>query len=328
MSEYSIALIGNPNSGKTTLFNDLTGAHQRVGNWPGVTVEKKSGQFSLDDAYIQLVDLPGIYSLEQEYLGVDEQIARNFLQDGDIDLVVNIVDANNLQRNLVLTQQLLEGDTPVIVALNMIDVAEEHGFHVDAQELSKRLKVPVIPLVAATGEGIGPLKLCMAEQVINDIRLPAMQSSFSGSTSDKLVRRYHQAEVITNGVVQVTPVVHNLTETIDNWVLNRWLGVPFFLLMMYLIFTVAINVGAVFIDFFDILFGVVFVDMTRSLLESVGMPTVVVVLLADGLGGGIQLVATFIPVIGFLFLCLSLLEDSGYMSRAAFVVDRLMSKIG
>jgi len=328
MSEYSIALIGNPNSGKTTLFNDLTGAHQRVGNWPGVTVEKKSGQFSLDDAQIQLVDLPGIYSLEQEYLGVDEQIARNFLQEGDIDLVVNIVDANNLQRNLVLTQQLLEGDTPVIVALNMIDVAEEHGIHVDAQELSKRLKVPVIPLIAATGEGIAPLKLSMAEQVINDIKLPAMQSNSSGSTSDKLVRRYHQSEALTDGVVQVTPVVHNLSETIDNWVLNRWLGVPFFLLMMYLIFTVAINVGAVFIDFFDILFGAVFVDMTRWLLEAVSMPTVVIVLLADGLGGGIQLVATFIPVIGSLFLCLSLLEDSGYMSRAAFVVDRLMSKIG
>jgi ferrous iron transport protein B len=328
MSEYSIALIGNPNSGKTTLFNDLTGAHQRVGNWPGVTVEKKSGQFSLDDAQIELVDLPGIYSLEQEYLGVDEQIARNFLQEGDTDLVINIVDANNLQRNLVLTQQLLEGDTPVVVALNMIDVAEEHGVHVDVQELSKRLKVPVIPVIAATGDGIVPLKLCLAEQVLSDIKLPAMPSNSSGSTSDKLVRRYHQSEVLTDGVVQLTPVVHNLTETIDNWVLNRWLGVPFFLLMMYLIFTIAINVGAVFIDFFDILFGAIFVDMTRSLLESLSMPTVVIVLLADGIGGGIQLVATFIPVIGSLFLCLSLLEDSGYMSRAAFVVDRLMSRIG
>lgn len=328
MSEFSIALIGNPNSGKTTLFNDLTGAHQRVGNWPGVTVEKKSGQFSLGDAHIQLVDLPGIYSLEQEFLGVDEQIARDYLRDGDIDVVVNIVDANNLQRNLILTQQLLEGDVPVIVALNMIDVAQEHGVQVDAGELSKRLKVPVVPLIASTGEGVALLKQSISEQAPIDVERAVKQPSIAGSTSDKLVRRYHQSEVLTHGVVQVTPVAHNLTETIDGWVLNRWLGVPFFLLMMYLMFTVAINFGAVFIDFFDILFGAIFVDITRWLLEAAGMPTVVIVLLADGLGGGIQLVATFIPVIGFLFLCLSLLEDSGYMSRAAFVVDRLMSKIG
>ena len=126
----------------------------------------------------------------------------------------------------------------------------------------------------------------------------------------------------------MTPVEHSLTEQIDRWVLNRWLGIPFFLFMMYAMFTVAISFGAVFIDFFDILFGVVFVDSSRWLLTWSGFPEWLVVLLADGLGSGIQLVATFIPVIGFLFLCLSILEDSGYMSRAAFVVDRLMSKLG
>ncbi|MDP4640541.1 MAG: ferrous iron transport protein B, partial [Pseudomonadales bacterium] len=145
---------------------------------------------------------------------------------------------------------------------------------------------------------------------------------------EKLIRRYHKARQMVDGVVQMNLVEHTLTEQIDRWVLNRWLGIPVFLLMMYLMFTIAINFGAVFIDFFDILFGAVFVDSSRWLLVSMGLPEWLVVLLADGLGGGIQLVATFIPVIGFLFLCLSMLEDSGYMSRAAFVVDRLMSKLG
>ena len=328
MSRYTIALIGNPNSGKTTLFNDLTGAHQKVGNWPGVTVEKKSGEFLLDEVSVQLIDLPGIYSLEQEYLGVDEKIARDFLNSDDIDVVINIVDAHNLHRNLVLTQQLLEREVPVVVALNMIDVAESHGVEVDAEMLAQRLQVPVVPLVASKGEGVEALKMCLAERVTSE-EIPHHASDLpSGSTSDKLVSRYHESQRLTDGVVQVTPVEHTLTERIDTWVLNRWLGIPVFLLMMYLMFTFAINLGAVFIDFFDILFGAIFVDSTRELLNSIGAPAFLVVLLADGLGGGIQLVATFIPVIGFLFLCLSVLEDSGYMSRAAFVVDRLMSKIG
>ncbi len=329
MTDFTVALIGNPNSGKTTLFNDLTGAHQKVGNWPGVTVEQKSGEFMVDELRIHLVDLPGIYSLEQEYLGVDEKIARDFLMAQDIDVVVNIVDAHNLNRNLVLTQQVLEGDAPVIVALNMMDVAEEHGVHVDPGALGERLNVPVLPVVASRGEGVQDLRASLKRILQSDGRQRAASSSMpEGSTSDRLVRRYHESERLTDGVMRITPVAHPLTERLDSWVLNRWLGIPFFLLMMYLMFTFAINLGAVFIDFFDILFGAVLVDATRWLLDLAGAPEWIIVLLSDGLGGGIQLVATFIPVIGFLFLCLSVLEDSGYMSRAAFVVDRLMSGLG
>jgi ferrous iron transport protein B len=333
MTSVTIALIGNPNCGKTTLFNNLTGAHQKVGNWPGVTVEKKSGTMMLGDQSVEIVDLPGIYSLEQDYLGLDEIIARDFLRQENYDLVINIIDATNLERNLVLTQQVLEASQNVIVALNMVDVAHQNGVEIDVVALSKKLGVIVVPIVASRGTGVHGLKFHMQESLTAG-KKPETERSVEVShdiheaTGDKLIRRYHTAKRLVDGVMLMTPVEHSLTEQIDRWVLNRWLGIPFFLFMMYAMFTVAISFGAVFIDFFDILFGAVFVDSSRWLLTWSGFPEWLVVLLADGLGSGIQLVATFIPVIGFLFLCLSMLEDSGYMSRAAFVVDRLMSKLG
>ena len=332
MKVYTVALIGNPNSGKTTLFNDLTGAHQKVGNWPGVTVEQKIGTFSLNQCQVKLVDLPGLYSLEQEFLGLDEQIARDFLESEEVDFIINIVDASNLQRNLVLTQQLLEQNHNVIVALNMLDVAEQQGVQVDSVQLSENLGVPVAPLVASKGEGVDYLNQLLDSTLEKNSETEVLKTTVveneTESTSEKLIKRYHKSQQLIDGVVEVSPVEHSLTEQIDRWVLNRWLGIPFFLLMMYLMFTVAVNVGAVFIDFFDILFAAVFVDGFRLILEQLSFPQWMIVLLADGLGGGIQLVATFIPVIGLLFLCLSILEDSGYMSRAGFVVDSLMNKLG
>ncbi|MFT4631293.1 MAG: ferrous iron transport protein B [Candidatus Pseudothioglobus sp.] len=329
MTMLKLALIGNPNCGKTTLFNHLTGAHQKVGNWPGVTVEKKTGVMLLNGVEVEVIDLPGIYSLEQDYMGLDEQIAREFLEREDFDLVINILDATNLERNLVLTQQLLEISADLIVALNMLDVAQQNGVDIDVEALSAELGLSVAPIVASRGTGVDALKSEVSARLTGGRQAPVTPlPETDEATGEKLIRRYHKARQMVDGVVQMTPVEHTLTEQIDRWVLNRWLGIPFFLFMMYAMFTVAISVGAVFIDFFDILFGAVFVDSSRWLLQTLGSPSWLVVLLAEGLGGGIQLVATFIPVIGFLFLCLSMLEDSGYMSRAAFVVDRLMSKLG
>jgi ferrous iron transport protein B len=344
MSLVTIALIGNPNAGKTTLFNRLTGSHQKVGNWPGVTVEQKVGTLTLGGQQIQLVDLPGIYSLEQEYLGLDEKIALDFLRAGDVDLVINILDATNLERNLVLTQQLVEENVPIVIALNMLDVAEQQGVKIDVDLLQQNLGIDVYPIVASRSEGVEALSQKL-ETYLADlssdsdthvagssdataINNASAEDTEQLSAPEKLIRRYHRSTQLVNGAVEVSPVFDSLTERIDRWVLNKWLGIPFFLFMMYLMFTVAVNVGAVFIDFFDILFAAVFVDGFRWLLESASFPQWMIVLLADGLGGGIQLVATFIPVIGLLFLCLSVLEDSGYMSRAAFVVDSLMSKLG
>jgi len=330
-----VALIGNPNCGKTTLFNLLTGARQKVGNWPGVTVEKKFGYFQLQQDKIELVDLPGIYSLEQEYQGIDEQIARDYLQQDEIHLIINIIDASNLERSLVLTQQLREMGIPIIVILNMLDVAEQQGLTLTPGKLEEQLGLPVISMVASRKQGVSELKAAM----VNDSEAsraprseetdPENQDAEVGQQlTDPMLRRYHKSRQLVNGVVEVSPTRHSLSERLDSVVLNRWLGVPIFLLMIYLMFTFAVNFGAIFIDFFDILFATILVDGSSWLLEQLSMPPIVITLLAQGVGGGITLVATFIPVIGFLYLSLSLLEDSGYMSRAAFVIDRLMSGIG
>ena len=325
MTRFRIALIGNPNCGKTTLFNAITGSHQKVGNWPGVTVERKTGQFHHGDRECEIIDLPGIYSLEQEYLGLDEKIAGEFLRQGEFDLVINIIDAGNLKRNLILTQQLQELGHPMIVAANMLDVAEQQGVRIDPEAMARELGVPVAPIIASRREGVDAL----LEQLFSvEAGSQSGQLEDTGFVGEKIVQRYHRAEEIADGVMRMVQVESTMTERIDRWVLNRWLGVPVFLAMMYLMFTIAVNAGALFIDFFDILFGAFIVDLPRYLLESVGAPAWFVVLLADGLGGGIRLVATFVPVIGALFLCLSVLEASGYMSRAAFVVDRLMARIG
>lgn len=330
-----VALIGNPNCGKTTLFNLLTGARQKVGNWPGVTVEKKFGYLQLQQDEIELVDLPGIYSLEQEYQGIDEQIARDYLQQDEIHLIINIIDASNLERSLVLTQQLREMGIPIIVILNMLDVAEQQGLTLTPGKLEEQLGLPVISMVASRKQGVSELKAAMvngfeaSRAPRSEETDPENQDAEVGQQlTDPMLRRYHKSRQLVNGVVEVSPTRHSLSERLDSVVLNRWLGVPIFLLMIYLMFTFAVNFGAIFIDFFDILFAAVLVDGTSWLLEQLSMPPIVITLLAQGVGGGITLVATFIPVIGFLYLSLSLLEDSGYMSRAAFVIDRLMSGIG
>ncbi len=335
-----IALFGNPNCGKTTLFNLLTGSRQKVGNWPGVTVERKSGVMRVAGEEYEIVDLPGIYSLEQEYLGIDEQIARDYLKRESIDAIVNLADATNLERSLILTQQLLETGIPLIVVINMLDVALQSGITIDAGALAKHLAVPVIPMTASKKEGLEQLKTAieafqsgtsLKDSSADVAAAPPLDTSEPRDddlAEDPILRRYHKSRQLTQGVVEVSPTHDSLSEKIDAFVLNRWLGVPVFLAMIYLVFTFAINLGAVFIDFFDILFAAILIDGVGWALESLSLHPVIVTLVAQGLGGGITLVATFIPVIGFLYLCLAALEDSGYMSRAAFVVDRLMAGIG
>ena len=329
----TIGLLGNPNCGKSTLFNRLTGANQRVGNWPGVTVERKSGTLTHAGERFEIIDLPGIYSLDQSAGGMDEAVARDYIAAGDCDLVINIVDASNLQRHLILTQQLLDSGLPVVIALNMLDVAERAGLSLDPVALSDALKVPVVPMIASRNVGVQDLLAVIGSSQNNDPAvIQSKRSSATGASSTETLaaaeRRYHKAVAIGATVTRVSSVRHPPSEVIDRIVLNRWLGIPIFLAAMYLMFTVAINLGAVFIDFFDILFGAIFVTASEQLLSSLGLPAWLIVLLSQGLGGGIQLVATFIPVIGFLFLCLSVMEDSGYMARAAFVIDRLMIGIG
>ncbi len=211
----------------------------------------------------------------------------------------------------------------------MLDVAKQSGIEVNPEKLAAQLGIPVIAMVASRRQGIAELQQAIPAVLNNpDSGRANITASGDEQHKDKILRRYHQSKQLLNGVMEVSPTHHSLSERIDNVVLNRWLGVPIFLLMIYLMFTFAVNVGAVFIDFFDILFAAVLVDGTTWALEQIAMPDVIITLLAQGVGGGITLVATFIPVIAFLYLSLSFLEDSGYMSRAAFVIDRLMSGIG
>jgi ferrous iron transport protein B len=384
---YTIGLVGNPNCGKTTLFNALTGAKQRVGNWPGVTVEKKSGEFKQDNLRVEVVDLPGTYSLDvvDREISLDEMVARDYVHAGEADLIVNIVDASNLERNLYLTTQLAEMGVPLLVVLNMTDVAEAKGMKVDANELAAQLGCPVVPVVASQGQGIDALKtailaaameqpranarLCYADVVETAIaalidKMPAggkveprwlavrllegddlakrtvgpEKSALAGRLATDLEddldiyvadAHYGLANRIANVAVKVTGrVERDTTDRIDRVVLNRALGIPIFLLMMYLMFMFTINIGGAFIDFFDQAAGALFVDGFGEVLAAAGVPEWLNVMLAKGIGGGLQTVATFIPVIGFLYLFLSVLEDSGYMARAAFVMDRFMRWVG
>ncbi len=387
--------MGNPNCGKTTLFNALTGANQRVGNWPGVTVERKEGKYTHDGLAITIVDLPGVYSLDAEDgdTGLDELVARDYLLSGEADVIINIVDASNLERNLYLTTQILEMHVPTILALNMMDVAKERDFKINIRKLAERLGCTVVPMSAASNDGLPLLRdainRALAKPIVPsayvaypaaiedaiaqliphiekhspkrtvDARWTALKlleyqdevaPELASTELEKIVvphrRRVHETldddldiiiadsrytfiRNLTQGVAESSREVKaNVSDKIDQIVLNRFLGIPIFLAVMYLMFTISINVGAVFIDFFDIALGTIFVDGFAKLLESISAPGWLIGLLAKGAGGGIQTTSTFIPQIGMMFLCLSVLEDSGYMARAAFVMDRLMRFVG
>ncbi len=390
MSDYIIGVAGNPNCGKTTLFNALTGARQRVGNWPGVTVERKIGEYTHTGKKIEVVDLPGIYSLSAA--SVDEEVARDYILSKEADIIVSIIDASNLERNLYLTVQLLEMKTPLVIALNMMDVARSRKIDINVDDLSSRLGCPVVPIVATKGEGVEGLKSVInqaaakktvpatpvnypaeIEQAIDEL-VQAIQCSIEsqnleprwaaiklleedrmvselvGNKADKILMRCkedievklaEEADIILadsrygfineltgETVKKGTRIRKTVSDRIDRIVLNRALGIPIFLAAMYLMFMVTINLGSAFIDFFDIFAGTIFVDGFGKLLSAIDSPDWLIAIFAGGIGGGIQTIATFIPPIGFMFLCLSLLEDSGYMARAAFVMDRFMRFIG
>ena len=395
MLNRTLCLIGNPNCGKTTLFNELTGANQRVGNWPGVTVERKEGQVQIQNWQINVVDLPGIYSLDalDEQSSLDERVARDYLLSSDADLVINIVDAANLERNLYLTTQIMEMRLPMVVVLNMSDVARDRGLKIDPVILSERLGCPVLPMIASRGQGLSELKQVLERELQHPTKprpyvayppvvedaiatlMPQIVAAESSSPADarwlaiklleqntqlapalnqpnliklatenrRKIRQVQQEDIdivladsrygwirqLVLGAAERTHEVKRTTsDKLDRIVLNRWLGIPIFLGMMYLLFLLTINVGGAFIDFFDIAAGTLFVDGLGTLMGNIGLPDWLIVVIADGMGGGIQTVATFIPIIGILFLFLALLEDSGYMARAAFVMDRFMRFIG
>jgi ferrous iron transport protein B len=384
----TVALAGNPNCGKTALFNALTGIRQRTGNWPGVTVDRKEGRFDLDGREVAAIDTPGIYSLDASSL--DEQVTRDYLLSRDADLIINIVDAANLERNLYLTVQMLEMGVPLLIALNMMDVARQRGIEIDVDKLREEIGCPVIPIVAVTGEGLIKLKSAVqdlaagtasggfalaqdevVEQAISDMEplmakeqdvakrrwlllkmleddefaldhansaLLAKVQQWRQAIGDRTDEepdihiadtRYGHAHALAQTVVRERRRVGKTkSDRIDKVVLSRLFGVPVFLAVMYLMFMFSINIGGAFIDFFDGVAGAIFVDGLGHGLVKLGAPDWLIVFLAQGAGGGLQVVATFIPIITALYLFLSVIEDTGYMARAAFVMDRFMRSIG
>lgn len=333
------ALLGNPNVGKTTLFNLLTGSNQYVGNWAGVTIEKIEG---IVDNKVKLVDLPGIYALDT--YSNEEKISKQFITNGNVDVLVNIVDASNLNRNLYLTLQLKQFNKPIVLVLNMIDVAESKGIVIDCKGLSKALGVTVVPISASKKVGIDEVKalLCGSDffksSNENDYHLvgetpltPTDSDPKRGDVSPNINNEneaYKYIENILKGCTTLTKEgVSTITDKVDKLLLNRFLAYPLFLLILFIIFKFTFNwVGQPLSDAFDTGIQEYLIPWLENLManSSPWFKSLII----DGIVGGVGAVIVFLPVILALFLGISFLEDSGYMARAAFIMDRIMRKMG
>lgn len=426
MTQKKILIAGNPNSGKSTLFNNLTGRRQKVGNWPGVTVEKVSGEIHTSTGKMEIIDLPGIYSLSA--FSEDERIAKNSLLHDRPDLIINVVDSLNLERNLYFTHQLLELGLPVLLVLNMRDLAEKAGIELNPDLLSLRLGLPVLAVSSKSTRDMEKLKEAIETYLTNlsntaknstltenplshpptdtvkkssdtwitstsftsknnleifpqelreevellehsvqsiaiEMDIPASWVALKilegdpdltqkiisqgipgelledakervkrqlGKFPDEVLAsvRFERISQWVQGAIRRPKEIETPSDYIDKIVLNKFLCFPIFLFTMYLVFWFTMNVGGAFIDFFDLAGGVIFVDSIRFILEKLGAPSVLQVILADGIGAGIQTLGTFIPILFSLFVMISFLENSGYMARAAFIMDRFMRSIG
>ena len=395
-----IALAGNPNSGKTTIFNALTGARQKVGNWPGVTVERKEGKAKLGDTEVTVVDLPGIYSLTAN--SIDERIARDFLLKERPFLVAVVLDASNLERNLYLPLQLMElGVSRLVLICNMMDQARAKGMEIDTEGLSRVLSVPIVPTVANKGVGIERLKEVLASEVAKKRDIPTCPLRYGESVEEAinelegliekhetLSQRYPPrwlaikllegdqeylarleegnptgGEILAHltmlrdkledriGYDLETALVErrygyikglmsefvkkkwdwaerlSVSDKIDRVVTNRFLGIPIFLVLMWITFKLTFSVGGPIADLIDGFFGYLG-EHAAALIASVHGPEWLASLISDGIIGGVGSVLVFFPNIFILFLVIAVLEDSGYMARGAFVMDRFMHAMG
>ncbi|MBF0197257.1 MAG: fused ferrous iron transport protein A/B, partial [Planctomycetes bacterium] len=322
-----MALVGNPNSGKTSLFNGLTGLHQRVGNYPGITVEKREGAFQLDgDEIIQLLDLPGTYSMGAT--SPEEKIAVDILNNQAIGVepvegVIIAMDANNLARNLLLFTQVADLGLPIIVALTMCDMALRRGRPVNTEKLEQYLGVPVIPMNAKKKQGFTELK-----KALHHIRKPSSGQWHSPNESsdhnDVNIRaRYRWISSVVNDVVGKQDALLTFSDRLDKLLVHRVAGLAFFAAIMttvfFIIYTLADPLMGMVEDGVGNLGNFLFSSMNEGALKS---------LLLDGIVGGVGGVLVFIPQIALLFLCIALLEESGYLARAAFLLDRVLAAFG
>lgn len=327
--KLTIALAGNPNAGKTTLFNSLTGLKQKVANYPGVTVERKDGPWKIGSAIAKLIDLPGLYSIDATSL--DEQIASEIIRGeyADVvkpDVIVAVVDATNLERNLYLVTQILEFDVPVVIALTMVDVFEKQKHEIDIEMLSVLLKTPIVAVNAKTGRGITDLAGKVSEVLQTHREKPQI---FSGLEPDvaangRIFARYNFiSNAVQDSVWHSDQSDHRFSEKIDRVLTHRFFGLVILVAILLVVFQTIFSWSSLPMDLLEKGFGAVG-DLVRTQMQ----PGILTDLLADGIISGVGGVVVFLPQILLLFLFISILEDSGYMARAAFLLDKLMSRVG
>ena len=387
-----IALAGNPNCGKTTMFNALTGANQYVGNWPGVTVEKKEGKLKSKKTKEEVIvtDLPGIYSMSPYTL--EEVVSRDYVLKENPDVIIDLVDATNIERNLYLTTQLIETGVPVVIALNMADLLAKRGIKIDVKRLSMLLDCPIIETSALKGEGLDklideavkvakkseidlPKDIFSAElegavaevksvlpssvseekkrwyavkflendsKVVESMKLSGAAAQTVEAQSKALEKkhdddmesivtdeRYKFIQKIVSTTVQKGKEKLTTSDKIDRIVTNRFLGIPIFMLVMWIVYYVSVTtVGTFVTDWTNDVFVVAIQDAATSALSAIGAGDMVMGLVVDGIIGGLGAVLGFVPQMAILFLFLSILEDCGYMVRIAFVLDRVFRHFG
>ena len=311
----NVALLGNPNVGKTTLFNSLTGSNQRVGNWAGVTVDKKEGFF--DD--FKIVDLPGIYAMDT--FSNEEKISKEFLENGQVDLILNIIDASNIDRNLYLTMQLKQFKKPIILAINMIDVAEKKGIDIDYKKLEKLLNVTVVPIQASKEHGIDQIK-----KALKNININKIDTNDYNFSNEKETYTYIE-NLLSQCTRKDSKYTNTIKEKLDNIMLNPWLAYPIFFIIMALTFQVTFSwIGQPLSDLLDSLLNDSLVPIIENLIQE-SAPWFQS-LIIDGIIGGVGGILVLLPIILSLFACITILEDSGYMARVAFIMDKIMRKMG
>lgn len=396
--ELQVGFVGNPNCGKTTLFNAYTGAKLKVANWPGVTVEKKEGAFKYHNHIFKLVDLPGTYSLTSYTM--EEKLTREYILNDDVDVIIDVADASSLERNLYLTLQLIELGKPVVLALNMMDIVEERGMEIDLHRLPEMLGIPVIPVSARKKTGLDILmhavahhkfkekdnnlehhhgkrisehstntskqhdeltivytddleyKIRKISDILKDkypdiknlrwhaIKLleqdPEIMKQYPVTIS-RYVDRSYETDIINQKYDFIEEIIEEVlvnknskeeaTDKVDRILTNRYLGMPIFLLIMAMVFFLTFTIGDALKGVFEFAFNVIS-EATLHFLTVTGTGEILTSLVVDGIIAGVGGILTFLPNIFILFLALAFLEDSGYMSRVAYVMNSLMGKIG
>lgn len=349
---YTIALAGNPNCGKTSLFNELTGSKQHVGNWPGVTVDKKEGTYKKDSQFM-ILDLPGTYSLSP--YSAEEVIARDYIVNEKPDCVINIIDSTCIERNLYLSLQIMETGVPTVLALNMMDEVEKRGIKIDAEGLAKTLGVTVVPIIARSGKGIPELMAAVADTIkagkkpaelelykkAREADLKEASDSYDPEEIKADLRYTFIGELSSKYVVKPLEEsigVETTSDKMDKILTNRWLALPIFALVVYLIFACTFSENFLFVPGLASpgvwLAGIVegvwgwLTDLVAGGLEAAGAADWAMGLVVDGILGGIGAVLGFLPLVLVLYVLMSFLEDSGYMARVAFVMDRIFRRFG